>query len=401
MKISILLGRGIEGCGVTRFSTEFQNYIKSQGHECKTYATLDKKWNRKKSQKVDIVEFNNNQIELLRKELNTSNIVFYQSLPSKSNSEEYKDSFFNKLVVGINNPIKIMFQNDHHVMSLNRNHNIWETAKEMDCIFTFGKGTVFYKKIKELGSNIPIKFFNNGHDFNKLNHLIKKNQIKKVSYLGRFATFKDPKRMIHLQPLLSKHKIYSECRGIEKSIGAKTKFFSINDKNLKDGEYKNIKYRPKSIDDKQDINFLNVYGPYDRLQTLELLSNNMFGANFFNLPKEQYSNIIEYSTLEMINVGMINIVDKHWAKNNYHIQGDSFYDLDCFVYSDKNDLQSTVDQIVELSNNSDLRSKKRRLAYNVAKSHCGVDIAFKDLLDKSINVKKNNINNGIGQSSLF
>jgi hypothetical protein len=114
----------------------------------------------------------------------------------------------------------------------------------------------------------------------------------------------------------------------------------------------------------------------------------MFGANFFNLKKEEYSNIIEYSTLEMINIGMIVVVDKQWAQNNYHIQGDSFYDLDCFIYNERDKYQETVEQIVELSNNKQLRNKKRNLAYNVAKSHCDVNIAFKDLIEKSKTVSK-------------
>ena len=393
MKISILLGRGIEGCGVTRFATELQGYILKQGYECTTYATKDKRWGRKNSQDVNIIEFNNDEIIDIKNKLNNSDIVFYQSLPSKSNSDYYKEKFFNELVVNVTKPKKIIFQNDHHIMSLNRNYNIWEIVKDMDAAFTFGKGTVFYKKIKELNITTPVMFFNNGHDFSKLNHLIKKDQIKKLSYLGRFATFKDPKRMIKLQPLLSKHNIICEARGIERSIGAKAKFFSINDKDLKQGEYPNIKYRNKSIIDEQDLNHLHVYGPYERMSTLELLSNNMFGANFFNLPLQQYSNIIEYSTLEMVNSGMIAVVDEHWAKNNYHIQGDSFYDLNCFVYSNKEDLTSTVDQIVELSNNEKLRSNMRKLSYNVCKTHCDIDIAFKDLINKSLTVNKKQIIN--------
>tara|TARA_R100000781_G_scaffold60273_2_gene38514 strand:- start:2073 stop:3251 length:1179 start_codon:yes stop_codon:yes gene_type:complete len=388
MRIAILLGRGIEGCGVTRFATELQSYLLNNNYKCESFAGLDKKWGRKNSQKTNIIEFNNDEINKIKNKLNEFDIVFYQSLPSKSNSEFYKNKFFDELVLNINKPLKIIFQNDHKIHSLNRNSMLWETVSEMDCAFTFGKGTVFNKKIKQLNINTPVKFFNNGHDFTKLTHLIKKEQTKKLSYLGRFATFKEPDRMIYLQPLLSKHNIICEARGIEKSIGAKTKFFSTDQKDLKSPEHSNIKYRNKSIVDEQDLNYLHVYGPYDRLPTLELLSNNMFGANFFNLKKEEYNNIIEYTTLEMINIGMIVVVDKQWAQNNYHIEGDSFYDLNCFIYNDRNDYNSTVNNIVELANNQELRSKKRRLAYNVAKSHCDVNIAFKDLINKAKQVNK-------------
>ena len=36
----------------------------------------------------------------------------------------------------------------------------------------------------------------------------------------------------------------------------------------------------------------------------------------------------------------------------------------------------------------DLRSKKRRLAYEVAKTHCSVEVAFKDLIEKSKKITK-------------
>jgi len=389
MKIAILLGRGIEGCGVTRFATELQRYIQKQNLQCTVYASSDKKWDRRQLQKTDIIEFTNKEIESIRKEINKVDILFYQSLPSKAHSEEYKDLFYDKLVVGITNPIKIIFQNDHHIISLNRNSKLWETVENVDLALTFGPGTAFARKLKEQNIYTPIKYFNNGHDFTKLDYLWKKEQIKKLSYLGRFATFKEPKRLIYYQPMLAAHGIYTEARGIEKSIGAKVGFFGKGGHDMTQGDYENIMYRRINVFDEQDINYLNVYGPYDRIPTLDNLSNNMFGANFFNLPINQYANIIEYTTLEMVNVGMIVLVDKEWAENNIHIEGDNFYDLNCFVYSDRNNPQETIDQMLELVGNKELREKKRKLAYDICKSHCDINVTFNNLLNIAFNSKKN------------
>jgi hypothetical protein len=388
MKIKILLGRGIEGCGVTRFATELQNYLISEGHDCKSYASSDKKWGRAKHQNTNIIEFSNDQIDSIKKELNDSDIVYYQSLPSRTHSDEYKEKFFEKLVVDVVNPVKIIFQNDHKMGSLSRNYRIWDIVKEMDCAFTFSEGTAFYKRVKKEQIDIPIKIFNNGHDFSQLSHMWKKQQRRIFSYLGRFAGFKDPNRMHKLFPLLTKHGLICEMRGIERSLGAKSGFFSSIEGDMKSPEHEHILYRGKSVVDEQDLNHLHVYGPYERIPTLELLSNNMFGANFFNLGDDEYGNILEYTTLEMINIGMIVAVDKQWAMNNYHIQGDSFYDLDCFVYSDANDLYTTEKQVVELMNNTEYRNNKRLKALRIAKSHCSTDIAFKDLLNKSIDTDK-------------
>ena len=63
MNIAILLGRGIEGCGVTRFATELQSYLLSQDYQCKSFAATDKKWGRKNSQNTSIIEFDNNDID--------------------------------------------------------------------------------------------------------------------------------------------------------------------------------------------------------------------------------------------------------------------------------------------------------------------------------------------------
>ncbi len=43
MKIIHILGRGIEGCGVTRFTLEMKDWAISQGWDYKIYATKDKR----------------------------------------------------------------------------------------------------------------------------------------------------------------------------------------------------------------------------------------------------------------------------------------------------------------------------------------------------------------------
>ena len=56
MKVAIILGRGIEGCGVTRYALEEQKWYINNGIQCDIYAGTDKKWGRKDAQEHNIIE---------------------------------------------------------------------------------------------------------------------------------------------------------------------------------------------------------------------------------------------------------------------------------------------------------------------------------------------------------
>ena len=53
MKIVHILGRGIEGCGVTRFTLELKDWALDQGWDYTVYAPTDKKWTRASSHYLD------------------------------------------------------------------------------------------------------------------------------------------------------------------------------------------------------------------------------------------------------------------------------------------------------------------------------------------------------------
>ena len=44
MRVSIVLGRGIEGCGVTKYSVELENWLLKNSYIPTVYACKDKKW---------------------------------------------------------------------------------------------------------------------------------------------------------------------------------------------------------------------------------------------------------------------------------------------------------------------------------------------------------------------
>ena len=404
MKVAIILGRGIEGCGVTRYALEEQKWYTNNGIHCDIYAGTDKKWGRKDAQENNIIEYGNSEIDDLVKYLNDEyQIVYYQSLPAKKGySEEYKKDFYEKLVCGVTRPIKLSHQNDHKAQSLSRNSMIWETMGEMDASFTHSLTSPFAEKMREHNPQVPLIKMGLGFDFDSLRSYWKplEQQIKRISYFGRFAGFKDPQRIIDMQPLLAKAGIIGEMKGIERSIGSLNLFYS----DLKD---RANSYRPNIFEVKKDPVVQTpekvwIYGPYNRLEGIEDLSNSMFGADFYNLSPESYGDNMEFAMCEIIAAGVIPVFDKHWAENCTHKDGMPFIDIyDFAIYSDKNDLQDTVNQMEKLANYHPARAARREACLEWAKSHCDNNVVYAQMHEDALKVTKRSKITEIKTKALF
>jgi hypothetical protein len=387
MKIAILMGRGIEGCGVTRYAIETQKWYHKNNMVCDIYASLDKKWPRRQLQQNNIIEFTNSEIQALSKKLNSEyDVIFYQSLPAKKgHSEDYQNQFLDYLVKDIEKPIKIAFQNDHKLQSLSRNANIWETMRYMDAAFTFSKETAFAKKMAIEAPKIPLYQLRNGFDFDSIRTSFWKpvdQQLNRITYLGRFAGFKEPHRLVEMQPLLKDAGIITELRGIERSRGSLIMFYHdpATLSNPRDNFYEVTKKNPEP--DVQSLDYAYIYGPYERNEGINNLSNSMFGSNFFNLAAETYGNIIEYSSLEIIAAGAVPVLDKHWAENNVHVSGTRFADMKDFaIYSDRDDHYSTVAQMQELMADPILRNTRREACYEIAREHNDFNLIYQQQHD--------------------
>lgn len=391
MKTAIILGRGIEGCGVTRYALEEQKWYRNNGMVCDIYAGSDKKWGRKDAQDHDIIEFGNDEIKSLSKKLNEEyDIVYYQSLPAKKgHSEQYQNAFFDHLVCEVQKPIKLSHQNDHKLQSLSRNSKIWETMAQMDASYTHSLSSPFATKMKEMNPSVPLIKMGLGFDFNSLRGFWKpvETQLKKISYFGRFAGFKDPQRIIDMHPYLHQADIMGEMRGIERSIGSLDLFYS--DLNDRENSYRqNIIEVKKDTNLVQDSSHVWIYGPYNRLEGIEDLSKSMFGADFYNLDAHAYGDNMEFAMCEIIACGAVPVFDSHWAENCNH-NGRKFSEIKDFaVYSDRNNHKATVDEMIELSLNHELRQKRRESCFEIAKAHCDNEIVYSQMHADATKVKK-------------
>lgn len=386
IKIANILGRGIEGAGVTRFSIELEHYIKDiLNYDYTTFVIEDKKWPRAKSQlnNFNIVKVKDDNLKNLSNTLNDYDIVLYNSIPAKKGfSDKCKNEFLEYIVKSPKPRKKVIIQNDHKRQSLSRNANLLEISNEMDYILTFSESSQYIKYLKQNEINVDSKIitFRNGIDFSLLSKFRKdrENRAKKISYLGRFATFKEPWRLYDFHPYIKKYNFITHLIGIERSIGSLEKMFRQDNKMIDLTNVKNPTY------EENDINLPYVYGPYIWDSGLNAISNGMFGAEFFNITEGQ-GNILEYAQLEIIGAGLIPVFDYDWSISTKTLDNCTYNSIENFGLFLKKDLSNAEEisyKMNEIYNNSDLFDKYLKSSYEVAFNNFDSSISFNELLLK-------------------
>ena len=398
LKIASLLGRGIEGAGVTRFADELDYYINNKtDHSIDTYALIDKKWGRASMQEHNFKEIDVKRTDLkdFTTKLNTYDIVIYNSIPAKKGfSEQYQQDFVNYIVRGVTT-FKVGVQHDHKIHSLIRNYELWDTMKEMDVYVTHHKNSKFIQKMKEkIDPNIDDRTieFSVPISFDRLERYRKSFSDKKrrVTYLGRYATFKDPGRLYPFHPYIRKFDFITELVGIERSIGALDKMFkfpgNVKDRHgveMIDCTRKDVNVTPEQ----QTTELPYVYGPYVRSEGLENVSKSLFGVDFFNIIYENYKNL-EYAHLEIIGASTIPLFDYGWGSNTQIQDGTKLTDIDnygLFLKSDLSNAEEVASKMNEIANNPELAQLYIDTSYEVTKNSFDSKVTIDKLLTNIMN----------------
>jgi hypothetical protein len=383
MRFCLLLGRGIEGCGVTRLAIEFNKFLILNDYKSTIFHISDKIWPRMKLQEINSTEINNENIQEISKYINKNfDYIFYLSVPSLKHSQECIDNFFNYLVLNINIK-KIMIQCDHKLQSINRNANIYNISRNMDGIFVYNKNALFSKKLNEYNLGYKLLDYYFGIDIDDISKYRIKNKYKKIIYFGRFARFKNPHFLYELHKYIKKYNFITEFLGVERSIGALFSMFNDDKK-----YYYEKNYISENI---QNSNLPYMYGPYNRNEGLKRLSRSLFGCDFYTLASDAYGFNLEYSQYEIIGVGCIPIFTYNWAIDNILIDSDiKFIDIENFALYLKNDL-SNIEEISDsmemIYNNKKLIKKYNDIGYDIIKKYSS-DNCFKKILNQLNYIKK-------------
>ncbi len=375
MKIAIVLGRGIEGCGITRIAIEYKSWLEKNDFKADIFALIEKKFSRHKSHDFQYQSFSPK--DDVSSKLNSYNKVIYVSVPSIKNSNECISNFLKYWVRKVNKPQKVFIQGDHLKQSIQRNARMWDVVEHCDLAFTYSKnsyfGIEFNKRFNsdsifpDKDYSMPLHTFRVGMDFDSLKDYRKrfKNKKSRISYMGRFARFKNLDRVLDLRKHLKK-KIIVEMRGVEQSIGAL-----------------DIYNHPQVITKENNQSCFDktyVYGLYARNDGLEELSSSKFGCSFYELDNKFYGSHIEYAMLELVGTGTIPIFSKHFGDNVKHISGKSFSSIrHSGIFMDRNNIDDVCEEIETLNNNQKSYDNYVDDCLSIYEAHSSSDRTWTDL----------------------
>ena len=343
MKIAIVFGKGLDGCGVEKFGYEFQRYMPN---DVDIYDLQERGFTRSGGHIKNSISFKADEIPDIGKKLNENyDIVMLNSYPSPLHNQSTVKSFFEDLVLKIEKPILVGMMHEIKRMNFDRIPIHIPIANACDIVFNFSTTTTYAQDIsniltdKKLGERIArMKLPFTVSDYEKY-WVPFKDKRKSCIYASRWTTMKDPKRMVEMYNL-DKDFHYS-IHGIERSIGAKFDIIDIT------------KWTDKFDGYNYDSDICESFGPYEYEDGMNLISNSLFGYSGYNLPKERhnYGDRFEYAQMEIIAVGTVPVFDYDYGMNNVAENGSTFISNPIAIWSNREDLNETKDKIHELSNN--------------------------------------------------
>lgn len=389
LKIAQLYLKSLDGCGVQRAGKELDIWALKNGHLTKTFSFAERSFARAKGHGTIATDFLIKDISIIQQELELFDIVIIQSYPAAKNSKEGIDACFD-LIKNIKKPIIAGFMHEITKQNINRIPHVLGIMNACDVIFNFTEESFFSTELakmlpsKKLGERIKkfTMWLNFSEETENLrNNITLSNKTKELLYLGRWTSMKDPSRVLDMGPALKEIGVPGRLIGIERSIGAKSDIF--------DHEF----CYDLTIKNKQQGNpdGVPVHGPYIRHEGMEQMAKTLFGCSFYRMPKDPlgYGNRMEYTQIEIIAVGSLPVFDMHWAENNRTKTGERYIDIPYSgIYSDKNNLAGTIDQLAEVANSPEIQQKIRDTSYEIIRNEYDAEEVLPLMFEHILSVGK-------------
>jgi hypothetical protein len=384
MKIAILMGRGIEGCGVTKHTIEFIKYCIEMNYEYKIFIIDDKKWPRRNMQ--NIFEFNHSLYSLenyniLSNEINEYDFLIIRSLPPSTNEFNH---FWIILLDNINIK-KVLSYHDHSILSLKRDSNLYNTIKICDLHFGYNIDNPFGKLVKQItGKNLEL--INKGYYFDDIDIDYENKQLNHFKFIGRTTSWKGLQDFVDFFKFCNienkKNFIFS-MEGIERSI-AFVGFYNNNKEyiNYNIGNVNNF-WKDKNF----DSNKIYIYGNFDNNEMKKRMNKCGFGFQLSKLKENYLKSFFEYTHLEIVDSKTIPIFNYAWGNNTFY-NNEKLINLDCgILWYDKSTMKELLDMIEFLLVNKSIYIKILNDSYQFLKNYNNPKINFKIIIDKILGLK--------------
>lgn len=395
-KIAIVMGRGIEGCGVTKFTIEQTKWLKGKGYNFTVYASKDKSWTRKNSHDIsNIVQLklsNPDETQKMIDECNASDVVIINSLPSLSHPEKCIQQF-KRFLESVYTPI-VLIQHDHASSSIKRNACVEEAISKSKVIFGHSSDNDFARMVKTstgggglggfFGDDVSktILNFQPGMDFDSIRSKYWKpiEQTNNITnkWIGRTTSWKGYVQMFQFHnEYLRKNGYITTLEGIEKSP-AYIAFKELSE------------FHAHVTDDINEVALYTnepayVFGPFINDEMLERMSRSAFGYQLSTLDKRFIERSIEYTHCEIACVGVVPVFRKTYGERCIHRKyGDSL--ISCkdngTIWLDDNDMSSSFELLDKLSKDDTMRDEYREQAFEFYNSHQDSRYTFDEMMEK-------------------
>lgn len=415
-KIAIVLGRGIEGCGVTKFSLEQSAWLCKNGYICRIYASKDKLWNRRNAHQIEnltILKFSNDQeMAKMIQECNDSDLIIINSLPSIGHPEKCIQAFKSALE-RFSKPV-VLIQHDHLNHSLRRNALLEESTNKADVLFALSRTndySEFVKKLTSAESESSLDAFLEGGT------TITPTQKKNIMPFQPGLSFDEIRKRYWL-PIEAQDPLQNKWIGRTTSWKGYDLMFKFHNQHLRAGGYittfEGIEKSPAYMDFRTLSEFhpmitsdpdliktepnqpAYVFGPYNNERMLHRLAKCGFGYQLSRLGARFVESAIEYTHCETVCSGVVPVFRKQFGDNCTHrLIGDKL--TACknsgTIWLDDNDMQPAYNLLDKLARDSIMRNEYREMAYAFYKDHQDSAYVFQDLFRKIQNVMtdKNNV----------
>ena len=424
MKIALVLGRGVEGVGVTKNVVEFQKLFPS----AEIFASIDKEWDRRNSMEFDVNYYRGTDWDTVSKQskkypdlmtctdvidsINQMDMCIIFSLPSKpagaskSHSEEYANNFLKML-----DEIKVrksLVNVDHNAASLHRNANLVEVCNKLDVLLCHDINNPFGEWVRKNNIETPLTNMGVGFNFNKdAWRPIEEQDPWTVRWVGRTAMWKGPTIMIDIHNEHLRNKNYvTILEGLEGSIQYPMVLYHgwNPTTKIKSDRRDVINYfRPeRDIDETYGIRIppygqeqknmgAYLYPGYKHTDMIERMSKSAFGSDLMNFKKNMYGNNIEYCHSDSFAAGVVPLFHKHFCDNIVHKkQGKPVSQCDNTgtLGIDLKNADEVSNKMVKLSNDNVMRDEYRNMAYDFWKEHCDAIDVYQDIIDKTMTMEK-------------
>jgi len=399
MKIAIILGKGVEGCGVTRCAIEFKKYYKN----LEVFGTIDKKWSRSNNLEYTPITLGDDAAyQPLVDHLNTFDVVMFYSIPSKKHPENCIKNFV-RLLDDVKVK-KVAVHHDHSYKTLHDNSSIEIYFRKVDLIITHSANGALSDWMRKSEINTPLVemgLVGYGFDDTRAKYWkpIEETRGNVIRWIGRTAQWKGPTDLIDFHNLeLRKRGFITILEGLEASMQYAIILYH-DGHGLQKPRILRDHFRAKNpfVHGEEKIDEpAYCYPQFNNSDMLERMSKSGFGSNLYHLKASMYGKNIENCHAECVAAGTVPLFHYHFGQNVHHRKTGNLFIQDkntgtVWVNDDGpllDSLAKCADLMLTLSKDPVMRDEWRHMAFEYWKAQANNDIIIRTILDTVKNTQK-------------